>query len=171
MRTGGTLLETQQTPLIVSGATIEEQITFGQPLDVARFDRVVRACCLDEDIKTFPQLEQTVRPISGNRADVTSASANAAYRSRAVRVHVSASPEPSIASLTSSHSSASSSSAPADRVATRLALSIRRPARPFSSAPSSRSRALITAPSSSRQTLCTFSRASTASSTSASVAA
>lgn len=58
---GGRLLDTQQTPLIVSGATIQEQITFGQPLDVARFDRVVRACCLDEDIKTFPQLEQTVR--------------------------------------------------------------------------------------------------------------
>ena len=61
MCAGGSLLETQQTPLIVSSASIQDQTTFGQPLDVARFDRVVRACCLDEDIKTFPQLEQTVR--------------------------------------------------------------------------------------------------------------
>lgn len=55
----------------MSGASVQDQIIFGQPLDVARFDRVVRACCLDEDIKTFPQLEQTVRSPSC-RADLTS---------------------------------------------------------------------------------------------------
>ena len=40
--------------------TIQDNILFGSPMEKARYDRVVAACCLPEDLKELPLRDQTV---------------------------------------------------------------------------------------------------------------
>ena len=47
-----------QTPWIVN-STVQENITFGQPLDEKRYKEVIAATCLDMDLKTLPAGDQT----------------------------------------------------------------------------------------------------------------
>ena len=55
----GTLVYVPQTPWIFSG-TIRENILFGQPYDEPKYNRVIEACALTEDIQRFPDYDQTV---------------------------------------------------------------------------------------------------------------
>ena len=64
----GTLVYVPQTPWIFSG-TIRENILFGQPYDEPKYNRVIEACALTEDIQRFPDYDQTV---VGERGEVLS---------------------------------------------------------------------------------------------------
>ena len=64
----GSFVYLPQTPWIFSG-TIRENILFGQPYDQAKYTRVIEACALTEDIKRFPDYDQTV---VGERGEVLS---------------------------------------------------------------------------------------------------
>ena len=55
----GTLAYVPQTAWIFSG-TIRENILFGQPYDEQKYNRVIEACALKEDIQRFPDYDQTV---------------------------------------------------------------------------------------------------------------
>ncbi|KAI9335963.1 P-loop containing nucleoside triphosphate hydrolase protein [Obelidium mucronatum] len=48
-----------QTPFILSG-TVRDNVTFGLPFDVSRFNRVMTACAMDRDLEIFQDGEQTV---------------------------------------------------------------------------------------------------------------
>uniref|UniRef100_A0A182M010 Uncharacterized protein n=1 Tax=Anopheles culicifacies TaxID=139723 RepID=A0A182M010_9DIPT len=72
-----------QTPWIHSG-TIRDNILFGQEYDQARYEEVIRACCLEEDLKSFPDLDERVvseggHSLSGGQARRISL-ARAVYR-------------------------------------------------------------------------------------------
>ena len=64
----GTLVYVPQTPWIFSG-TIRKNILFGQPYDEPKYNRVIEACALTEDIQRFPDYDQTV---VGERGEVLS---------------------------------------------------------------------------------------------------
>ena len=64
----GTLVYVPQTPWIFSG-TIRKNILFGQPYDESKYNRVIKACALTEDIQRFPDYDQTV---VGERGEVLS---------------------------------------------------------------------------------------------------
>jgi len=64
----GTLVYVPQTAWIFSG-TIRENILFGQPYDEPKYNRVIEACALTEDIQRFPDHDQTV---VGERGEVLS---------------------------------------------------------------------------------------------------
>ena len=64
----GTLVYVPQTPWIFSG-TIRENIFFGQPYDEPKYNRVIEACALTEDIQRFSDYDQTV---VGERGEVLS---------------------------------------------------------------------------------------------------
>ena len=64
----GSFVYLPQTPWIFSG-TIRENIMFGQSYDQAKYTRVIEACALTEDIKRFPDHDQT---IVGERGEVLS---------------------------------------------------------------------------------------------------
>ena len=64
----GTLVYVPQTAWIFSG-TIRENILFGQPYDAPKYNRVIEACALTEDIQRFPDYDQTV---VGERGEVLS---------------------------------------------------------------------------------------------------
>ena len=64
----GTLVYVPQTPWIFSG-TIRENILFGLPYDEPKYNRVIEACALTEDIQRFPDYDQTV---VGERGEVLS---------------------------------------------------------------------------------------------------
>ncbi|KAL3955484.1 hypothetical protein ACCO45_011047 [Purpureocillium lilacinum] len=53
--------------------TIQDNILFGSPMEKARYDRVVAACCLPEDLKELPLRDQTVVGRTGHPYRVTSA--------------------------------------------------------------------------------------------------
>ena len=64
----GSLVYVPQTAWIFSG-TIRENILFGQPYDEPKYNRVIEACALKEDIQRFPDYDQTV---VGERGEVLS---------------------------------------------------------------------------------------------------
>ena len=64
----GTLVYVPQTPWIFSG-TIRKNILFGLPYDEPKYNRVIEACALTEDIQRFPDHDQTV---VGERGEVLS---------------------------------------------------------------------------------------------------
>ena len=64
----GTLVYVPQTPWIFSG-TIRKNILFGQPYDEPKYNRVIEACALTEDIQQFSDYDQTV---VGERGEVLS---------------------------------------------------------------------------------------------------
>ncbi|KAL9956498.1 hypothetical protein ACROYT_G037980 [Oculina patagonica] len=64
----GTLVYVPQTAWVFSG-TIRENILFGQPYDEPKYARIIGACALTEDIKRFPNCDQTV---VGERGEVLS---------------------------------------------------------------------------------------------------
>ena len=64
----GTLAYIPQTAWIFSG-TIRENILFGQPYDEQKYNRVIEACALKEDMQRFPDYDQTV---VGERGEVLS---------------------------------------------------------------------------------------------------
>ena len=64
----GTLVYVPQTPWIFSGS-IRENILFGQPYDEPKYNRVIEACALTEDIQRFPDYDKTV---VGERGEVLS---------------------------------------------------------------------------------------------------
>ena len=55
----GTLAYVPQTAWVFSG-TIRENILFGQQYDEQKYNRVIEACALKEDIQRFPDYDQTV---------------------------------------------------------------------------------------------------------------
>ena len=55
----GTLVYVPQILWIFSG-TIRENILFGEPYDESKYTRIIGACALTEDIKKFPDSDQTV---------------------------------------------------------------------------------------------------------------
>lgn len=44
----------------VFGATVRQNILFGQPYDRQRYQKVIKACALVRDFKQFPQGDQTI---------------------------------------------------------------------------------------------------------------
>ena len=64
----GTVVYVPQTPWIFSG-TIRENIVFGGPYDESKYNNVIKACALKEDIQRFPESDQTV---VGERGEVLS---------------------------------------------------------------------------------------------------
>ena len=64
----GTLAYVPQNAWVFSG-TIRENILFGQPYDEPKYTRTIEACALKEDIKQFPDHDQTV---AGERGEVLS---------------------------------------------------------------------------------------------------
>ena len=64
----GTVVYLPQTAWVFSG-TIRENILFGQPYVEPKYDRVIKACALTEDIQRFPDGDQTV---VGERGEVLS---------------------------------------------------------------------------------------------------
>ena len=64
----GTLVYVPQTPWIFS-ETVRKNILFGQPYDESKYNRVIEACALTEDIQRFPDYDQTV---VGERGEVLS---------------------------------------------------------------------------------------------------
>ena len=64
----GTLVYLPQTAWVFSG-TIKENILFGQPYDETKYARIIKACALTEDIRHFPDRDQTV---VGERGEVLS---------------------------------------------------------------------------------------------------
>uniref|UniRef100_A0A182QLB0 Uncharacterized protein n=1 Tax=Anopheles farauti TaxID=69004 RepID=A0A182QLB0_9DIPT len=89
-KTAGTLSFTwnriaycSQTPWIHSG-TIRSNILFGEAYDPERYDRVIRACCLEEDFSSFADFDQRIvaeggHSLSGGQARRISL-ARAVYR-------------------------------------------------------------------------------------------
>ncbi|XP_053664898.1 uncharacterized protein LOC128714047 [Anopheles marshallii] len=72
-----------QTPWIHSG-TIRSNILFGQEYEQSRYEQVIRACCLEDDLKTFPNYDERVvceggHSLSGGQARRVSL-ARAVYR-------------------------------------------------------------------------------------------
>uniref|UniRef100_A0A182K3R2 Uncharacterized protein n=1 Tax=Anopheles christyi TaxID=43041 RepID=A0A182K3R2_9DIPT len=72
-----------QTPWIHSG-TIRSNIVFGQEYEPTRYEQVLRACCLEDDLRTFPDLDERVvseggHSLSGGQARRVSL-ARAVYR-------------------------------------------------------------------------------------------
>ncbi len=55
----GTLVYVPQIAWVFSG-TIRENILFGQPYDEGMYNRIIEACALKEDIRQFPDSDQTV---------------------------------------------------------------------------------------------------------------
>ena len=55
----GTLVYVPQMPWVFSG-TIRENILFGQPYDEVKYTKITEACALTEDIKQFPDYDQTI---------------------------------------------------------------------------------------------------------------
>lgn len=55
----GSLVYVPQIAWVFSG-TIRENILFGQPYDTDRYNRILEACSLVEDIQQFPEYDQTV---------------------------------------------------------------------------------------------------------------
>ena len=64
----GTVVYVPQIAWIFSG-TIRENILFGQPYDEPKYNRIIEACALNEDIQRFPDCDQTV---VGERGEVLS---------------------------------------------------------------------------------------------------
>ena len=64
----GTLVYVPQTAWIFSG-TIRQNILFGEQYDEEKYNRVIEACALKEDIQRFPDYDQTV---VGERGEVLS---------------------------------------------------------------------------------------------------
>ena len=64
----GTLVYVPQRAWIFSG-TIRENILFGRPYDEPKYNEVIAACALTEDIQRFPDYDQTV---VGERGEVLS---------------------------------------------------------------------------------------------------
>ena len=64
----GTVVYVPQIAWIFSG-TIRENILFGQPYDEPKYNRIIEACALNEDIQRFPDGDQTV---VGERGEVLS---------------------------------------------------------------------------------------------------
>ena len=60
----GSFVYVSQTAWIFSG-TIRENILFGQPHDETKYNRVIEACALTEDIQRFPDCDQTVVGVRG----------------------------------------------------------------------------------------------------------
>ena len=60
----GSFVYVPQTAWIFSG-TIRENILFGQPHDETKYNRVIEACALTEDIQRFPDCDQTVVGVRG----------------------------------------------------------------------------------------------------------
>ncbi|PFX33479.1 Multidrug resistance-associated protein 4 [Stylophora pistillata] len=54
----GTFVYVPQTAWVFSG-TVRENILFGQPYDAIRYARTTEVCALDEDIRKFPNEDQT----------------------------------------------------------------------------------------------------------------
>ncbi|XP_052898202.1 multidrug resistance-associated protein 1-like [Anopheles moucheti] len=72
-----------QTPWIHSG-TIRSNILFGQEYEQSRYEEVIRACCLEDDLKTFPNYDERIvseggHSLSGGQARRVSL-ARAVYR-------------------------------------------------------------------------------------------
>ena len=44
----------EQEPYIVSG-TVRQNILFGRELEEGFYNKVIKACCLESDLKIFPQ--------------------------------------------------------------------------------------------------------------------
>ena len=55
----GTVVYVPQTPWIFSG-TIRENILFGEQYEEAKYNRVIEACALTQDIEKFPDCDQTI---------------------------------------------------------------------------------------------------------------
>ena len=55
----GTVVYVPQTPWIFSG-TIRENILFGEQYEEWKYNRVIEACALTEDIEKFPDCDQTI---------------------------------------------------------------------------------------------------------------
>jgi ATP-binding cassette, subfamily C (CFTR/MRP), member 1 len=55
---GGKVAYVPQTPWI-RNATLRENVLFGQPDNDARFQEVVKACCLEHDLDVLPQGDLT----------------------------------------------------------------------------------------------------------------
>ena len=53
----------------VFSGTIKENILFGEPFDEAKYNRIIEACALAEDMQQFPNCDQTV---VGERGEVLS---------------------------------------------------------------------------------------------------
>ena len=68
IRWKGTLVYVPQIAWVFSG-TIRENILFGEQYDEAKYNRIIEACALTEDIKQFPECDQTV---VGQRGEVLS---------------------------------------------------------------------------------------------------
>ena len=64
----GTLVYVPQIAWVFSG-TIRENILFGQPYDESKYNGIIEACALNEDIQRFPDGDQTV---VGERGEVLS---------------------------------------------------------------------------------------------------
>ena len=64
----GTLVYVPQIPWVFSG-TIRENILFGEPYDESKYTRIVEACALTQDIRQFPDCDQT---LVGERGEVLS---------------------------------------------------------------------------------------------------
>jgi len=63
-----TLVYVPQLAWVFSG-TIKENILFGEPFDEAKYNRIIEACALAEDMQQFPNCDQTV---VGERGEVLS---------------------------------------------------------------------------------------------------
>ena len=55
----GTVVYVPQTPWIFSG-TIRENILFGEQYEESKYNRVIEACALTQDIEKFPDCDQTI---------------------------------------------------------------------------------------------------------------
>ena len=55
----GTLVYVPQIAWVFSG-TIRENILFGEPFDEAKYNRIIKACALIQDIQQFPDCDHTV---------------------------------------------------------------------------------------------------------------
>ena len=64
----GTVVYVPQIAWVFSG-TIRENILFGQPYDQPKYNKIIEACALHEDIQRFPDCDQTV---VGERGEVLS---------------------------------------------------------------------------------------------------
>ncbi|KAF3767031.1 P-loop containing nucleoside triphosphate hydrolase protein [Cryphonectria parasitica EP155] len=65
IRIHGSLAYVAQDPWIMSG-TLRDNIVFMSKLDQARYQEVVRQCCLDDDFRSFPGGDQFVVGEAGN---------------------------------------------------------------------------------------------------------
>ena len=58
VRVCGSVAYVAQTSWIQNG-TIEENILFGLPMDIQRYDEVIRVCCLEKDLEMMDYGDQT----------------------------------------------------------------------------------------------------------------